>query len=934
MNIPQEIGIKYHDFGLFLLEDDTGARIRSITHKHNNDAEQINMEVLQQWITGRGKQPVTWTTLTQCLRDIELTVLAGEIEAIKHHTKQAEKDGLSRTNSAQKPLTDGPTGCGSRSTEESCIRNHEPSQQVADIACGFVQQMKDNDQRNSAPHGVSEDSSIQRSLRESTLEGTKSQIAEVLAMYMEQVQKCLASMFTKGSHPASIGESGDQSDGNYRYAAFRSASHESPPVERDLQESTAEATKSQNAEALAAIVVQEMQKCLGRTITGITEGSDPSNVGENSIGYDKPVRQVTDIACRFVQQLKEKEENQHSSAPHGVSVDRSIQRDLRESTTEGTNGQKSEVLAMVLQVMLGGIVSGITEALDSRIIGESDIGDGKYREAMQQVAQMTCRFVQRMKKNQSSGASHGVSEDPAVQRDLKESTAEGTNGQNAEVLQMYLQWVQKFLKGTIGEIAENTESSDSRSIEESDIGGNKHCETMQKLVEFACRFVQESKEKENNHNSNILHDVGEDPPVQRGLRESTAEAPEDQNAERLKVYLQEMQKCSGSVVTETTEGSCSTNIEESGIGDDRNYEAIQQIADIVCSCVEHLKEEERNQRSSAHQDNESSLVQGDPRDKAANVSKGAEQRKDQDAYTSCTDDHQHYEAIQKIVDIAAGLPSRCSELLEALEDKSSASHGGNNVSLVQRDRRDKMAEVIVGSEQRDIPASDFPHSLQQIVDVAADLLSKCFELESLNLEREEDVRSSEGIEDRVNAATNLLHRYFETRLVSCEASNHETRRSSDPYEVSENPPIKNTTAMGTEPRGTGDVPARGTENVWYNKALQQIADVAADLLHKCFELLDTVSPNQTLRENQGSSVPHGEQGGNGNIPARESKLAKCYEALQYIADIAADVLYRCFVLLDLQTLHQEKEENEESSPLLKIGDRQQNITLIPDEVLD
>ena len=41
------------------------------------------MEVLQQWITGRGKQPVTWMTLTEVLRDIELPVLAGEIEAVK-----------------------------------------------------------------------------------------------------------------------------------------------------------------------------------------------------------------------------------------------------------------------------------------------------------------------------------------------------------------------------------------------------------------------------------------------------------------------------------------------------------------------------------------------------------------------------------------------------------------------------------------------------------------------------------------------------------------------------------------------------------------------------------------------------------------------------------------------------------------------------------
>lgn len=42
-----------------------GGRIRSIAHKYMNDAEQISMEVFQQWITGRGKHPVTWKTITQ-----------------------------------------------------------------------------------------------------------------------------------------------------------------------------------------------------------------------------------------------------------------------------------------------------------------------------------------------------------------------------------------------------------------------------------------------------------------------------------------------------------------------------------------------------------------------------------------------------------------------------------------------------------------------------------------------------------------------------------------------------------------------------------------------------------------------------------------------------------------------------------------------------
>ena len=112
-----------------------------------------------------------------------------------------------------------------------------------------------------------------------------------------------------------------------------------------FKESTAKAIKSQCVEALGTFV-QEMQKWLGHTVTRVTEGSDSSSVGKGSIGYDKPIREVADIACRFVQQLKDNKENQHGSAPHGVSEDPPAQRDLRESTAKGTNGQKTEVLAM------------------------------------------------------------------------------------------------------------------------------------------------------------------------------------------------------------------------------------------------------------------------------------------------------------------------------------------------------------------------------------------------------------------------------------------------------------------------------------------------------------------------------------------------------------------------------------------------------------
>ena len=83
VNIPVEIATKYVQFGTFLLDDRNGSRVKIMAHKHHYDAERINTEILQEWLTGRGKQPVNWATLVEVLRDSELSTLAGEIEAVK-----------------------------------------------------------------------------------------------------------------------------------------------------------------------------------------------------------------------------------------------------------------------------------------------------------------------------------------------------------------------------------------------------------------------------------------------------------------------------------------------------------------------------------------------------------------------------------------------------------------------------------------------------------------------------------------------------------------------------------------------------------------------------------------------------------------------------------------------------------------------------------
>ena len=87
INIPQEVSTKHFQFGILLLEDTNGARVRNMEHKHQRDVEQISMEILQEWISGRGRQPVSWEILTEVLRDVKLCQLASDIEAVKLSTE-------------------------------------------------------------------------------------------------------------------------------------------------------------------------------------------------------------------------------------------------------------------------------------------------------------------------------------------------------------------------------------------------------------------------------------------------------------------------------------------------------------------------------------------------------------------------------------------------------------------------------------------------------------------------------------------------------------------------------------------------------------------------------------------------------------------------------------------------------------------------------
>ena len=46
INIAEEISTKYNEFGLLLLNDSNGTRVCSMEHKHREDAQRINTEIL------------------------------------------------------------------------------------------------------------------------------------------------------------------------------------------------------------------------------------------------------------------------------------------------------------------------------------------------------------------------------------------------------------------------------------------------------------------------------------------------------------------------------------------------------------------------------------------------------------------------------------------------------------------------------------------------------------------------------------------------------------------------------------------------------------------------------------------------------------------------------------------------------------------------
>ena len=81
INILRLLSTSYAMLGALLLDDTTGARVVAIEAEHRGNADRINQAIVQEWLQGGGKQPVSWATLTRAMAEVGQEVLAEQVTA-------------------------------------------------------------------------------------------------------------------------------------------------------------------------------------------------------------------------------------------------------------------------------------------------------------------------------------------------------------------------------------------------------------------------------------------------------------------------------------------------------------------------------------------------------------------------------------------------------------------------------------------------------------------------------------------------------------------------------------------------------------------------------------------------------------------------------------------------------------------------------------
>ena len=93
IDIAAEIGHDYEKFRTFLLEVKKGNKVKNIKVSEHGDPVDITVEILKQWLQGKGIKPVTWQTLVNCLRDTNFNAVADYMESsLSEHDESKNSD--------------------------------------------------------------------------------------------------------------------------------------------------------------------------------------------------------------------------------------------------------------------------------------------------------------------------------------------------------------------------------------------------------------------------------------------------------------------------------------------------------------------------------------------------------------------------------------------------------------------------------------------------------------------------------------------------------------------------------------------------------------------------------------------------------------------------------------------------------------------------
>ena len=79
MELPLRVRDKFETFGVLLLEDDSGDKMAVMREKFRGDPEKITMEVLREWLAGKGVE-VSWDSLIATLKKSKLQLMAKQIQ--------------------------------------------------------------------------------------------------------------------------------------------------------------------------------------------------------------------------------------------------------------------------------------------------------------------------------------------------------------------------------------------------------------------------------------------------------------------------------------------------------------------------------------------------------------------------------------------------------------------------------------------------------------------------------------------------------------------------------------------------------------------------------------------------------------------------------------------------------------------------------------